>query len=82
MQVLDGAVDDAVLARGVAAFEQGQDLEALFDPPGLGLDQGDLQPLQRVVVVVGLGHRAQVGQAEAIGEGGRDPALARARAAV
>ncbi|MNI51628.1 hypothetical protein D3C73_1063620 [compost metagenome] len=53
--VLRHPLDRPVLAGGVAALEDDDDLQPLFDGPGLGLDQLNLQHLQGGVVVV-LGH--------------------------
>jgi hypothetical protein len=43
---LRDALDDAALARGIAALEQHDDLELLVDDPILQLDQLALQPKQ------------------------------------
>ncbi len=48
-------LDRPVLAGGVAPLEDDDDLQPLFDGPGLGLDHLDLQGFQDVGVVV-LGH--------------------------
>ncbi|MNL45623.1 hypothetical protein D3C87_1682840 [compost metagenome] len=56
---LGHALDGPVLAGGVAALEDDDDLQSLFDGPGLGFDQLDLQGGQSVFVVI-LGHGRSV----------------------
>jgi len=54
--MLDDAGDRAVLARRVAALEDGQDLPAVLDGLLLHGDQRQLQLDELVVVVVGFAH--------------------------
>jgi len=66
--MLHDALDDAVLARRVAPFEQHEDPVAALDQMTLKFDQLDLQlPQSSAIAVIGVVHVKRVGSNQGIG---------------